>query len=185
MSETKSQLMAVCKTLLSIPGPVSDVRLMCPGFKYGQMALSLDARMRSVELEPSGEQLKISWKISPEQGSNMTSKNSATSQRSTILSVNDPRIQALKYRPGDRFFFTDENLKEYHPALAMYLREKPVILEVESILLDVDGQLVYKMYIPGVLSGEQIPWAVDETFMEGRFMPLGKDASNLRFLESE
>src|SRR3972149_1487142 len=117
MSDPKYQLMAVCKTLLSIPGPVSDVRLTCPGFKCGQMGLSLDARMHSVVLEPLVGQLKISWKTSLQQGNNMTSERGATYQKSIILSENDRRILDLKYRPGDKFLFVDEKVDDYHSTL--------------------------------------------------------------------
>ena len=180
MSEPKSRLMAVSKMLYKVPHPVSDVALVFPGSKSGQMALSLDARMRSAQILVRGKQLTIYWRILDERGNTMTSDD-ATYLKCTILSSDDPRIQSKEYRTGDKFalkYLDDSFSKE----IASLLEDKRVILEVLGYALTLEGEVVYDMHMINIEDECSFRWLLSEQDLKESFYYLGDDFQQARFV---
>ena len=109
MSGKKSELMGAYRTLQSISGPVNRVQVTCPGFKFGPTVLSLDARMRCIQMERTDGHLTISWKTSEGLEGKMSLKDDATYQKSLILSPGDPRVAKFKYEATDKFLLKDQS----------------------------------------------------------------------------
>ena len=116
----------------------------------------------------------------------MTLNNDVTSQKCIILSENDKRITGLSYKPGDKFIFIDDDLSDYSAGLAMYLRDRPVIVEIESIVIEAEkGELIYRLKFMNKLHKLFSGWVVDEEFLNKGFKFLGRDSSNIRFIDNE
>jgi hypothetical protein len=180
MSSEKLTLMAVSKTLLSLKGPVSDVRPTFHGFKSGPMALSLDARMHSAQMDWPEGQLRISWTTSEQQGNAMTSETNATLTKSIILSEADERLTELKYKPGDRFYLKLDNFDGWNEDLIQLLKDRKVLIEVESFELTVDGDIAYRLSF--LRPNLDCRWQLTEEELDESFLYLGKGSDKLRFL---
>jgi len=181
MSKERSQLTGVCRTLLNIPRPVSDVRLMYREFKYGPTEVSLGVLMQSVQMVQEGPLWTISWKILKEHETNMISEKGATSQMSIILSVSDKRIQNLKYLAGDKFIFLKAKLEEgkYSHDMIQLLSKENILLEIDSYEVSHTGEIGYRMRF--IRPEFNWRWFVTENILEEDMLYIGTTSSDARF----
>ena len=188
MPEEKLMLMGVCRTLLSIPKQDSDVRLTCHGFKSGPMVVSLDARMRSVQIDRGGPQWIVSWKISNKLVKNTTLPKDAICLMSIILSPNDQKIAKLKYKAGDKFLLRPKSLEKegedsYCNEMKGLLNGQDTIIEIESYEVNGIGEVGYRLKF---LQPEQTwRWFLTEEVIDEDFNYLGKSYEKARFLMIE
>ena len=182
MSGKNSGLLGAYKTLQSISEQANHVQVTCPGFKFGPTVLSLDARMRSVHLERSGEQLVISRRTSEGLEDKMSLKDDATYQRSLILSPEDPRISKFKYTTNDKFLLRDQNgqWETWEWDMRKELEGHQVIVQVASYEIDLDGAIGYRLHF--VMPSYNWHWWVPPEMLENDFIYLGKRFERARFV---
>lgn len=118
--------MVACQTRLNIPGQVSGVRLTCRGSKSGQMALFLDARMRSLEIQKGQSLLKVSWTTFEKPGNNTTLGLGVTYPVSILLSDEAQDFEYFKYSEGEYF-----------------QSKQGTIYRLDGLVLTEDGKMVY------------------------------------------
>ena len=185
MSEVKYQQMVAYRTLVNLPEPVSDVRVMSPECKFGRMALYLDARMRSVEINHRPDLLTISWKILESVDKKMILNPSAICQKSMILSINDKYLESLKYRPEQFFILKDKELlvDNYHPWIINFFKDKlPIVVKIKNLCILQEGILGYLLSIQE--NDIDILWEVDQQILEQDFIKV-ENEKDLRFLNND
>lgn len=111
----------------------------------------------------------------------MISETDVTSQRHTILSANDPRINDLKWSAGDKFVVTKrENFDEKTQQL---LGEERVIIEIQGYALTVDGDLHYDAKIIEPEHDDlDYHWILTDEDLEEDFHYLGDSFQQARFI---
>ena len=182
MSGEKSELMGVCRTLQTISRQANHVQVTCPSFRFGPTVLSLDARMRSVQLENTGERLTISWLTSDGLGGKMSLDSDVTYQKSLILSPSDPRVIELRYGHDDKFFLKDQSdqWQIWADDMMDKIAAHKVIVNIESYEIEINGEVGYRLSF--VSPAYKWYWWVPPSMLDTDFIYLGKQYEKARFL---
>lgn len=99
---------------------------------------------------------------------------------SIILSINDPRLEELEYRPGDKFLFKPQSVDEYDFKQFNAIKEERVIVEVAGFMLFDEGDLGYTL---NVIEPEMDwVWGLRAVELKEDFVYLGSNYEEARFI---
>jgi hypothetical protein len=109
----------------------------------------------------------------------MTSTD-AISPMSIILSFNDPRLENLEHRTGDKFLFKPKDISQYDFPDFPALGEQRILVEVVGYMLFDEGDLGYTLRL--IEPEEEWVWGLRASELEDDFIFLGNNYEEARFV---
>lgn len=111
----------------------------------------------------------------------MISLKDATFQKSTILSVNDPRVEKLQHSLGDKFCLRVQSFdKTWCRDIRDLCADKRVIVEIDGFAHTVEGEIAY--FAKFLEPSYSWKWLLSNDDLENDWLYLGSDFQEARFV---